>query len=111
MDRFNGSIKAYILSLGEKQKQGQKLSQNEQELISNIRSFEIVRDMILERLVEEFPGIENGVPVDVKKEFVEYLLNKTKFSKEEITSQVERLVQLQCIDFVYSNNKIYPVWT
>ncbi|GAB4221086.1 MAG: hypothetical protein Kow00102_13610 [Spirochaetota bacterium] len=111
VDRFNGSIKTYILSLGEKQNHGQKLSHNEQELISNIRSFEIVRDMILDRLIEEFPGIENGVPVDVKKEFVEYLSQKTKFSKEELQNQVERLVELQCIDFKYRNNKIYPVWT
>jgi len=111
VDRFNGSIKAYILSLGEKQNHGQKLSHSEQELISNIRSFEIVRDMILDRLIEEFPGIENGVPVDVKKEFVEYLSQKTKFSKEELQNQVERLVELQCIDFEYRNNKIYPVWT
>ncbi len=111
VDRFNGSIKAYILSLGEKQKQGIMLTDKEKELIDNIRSFEIVRDMILDRLIEEFPGIENGVPVDVKKEFVDYLVSKTKFSKEEITTQVERLIQLQCIDFVHSNNLIYPVWT
>ncbi|MCX8124383.1 MAG: B12-binding domain-containing radical SAM protein [Spirochaetes bacterium] len=111
VDRFNGSIKAYILSLGEKLKQCQTLTDKEQELISNIRSFEIVRDMILDRLVEDYPGVENGVPVDAKKEFVEYLLQKTKFPKEEIINEVERLINLRCIDFIYRENKIYPIWT
>jgi len=111
VDRFNGSIKAYILSLGEKQKHGQKLSQNEHELISNIRSFEITRDLILDRLIENHPGIANGVPVDAKNEFIEYLSQKMKFPKDEIVREVERLIQLDCINFVYKkDNKLYPIW-
>ncbi|MGQ9843318.1 MAG: B12-binding domain-containing radical SAM protein [Spirochaetota bacterium] len=110
VDRFNGSIKAYILSLGDKQKQGIPLTSKEKELIGNIRSFEITRDIIIERLIEDHPGLVNGVPIYVKGELVEYLSQKMKFSKTEIEHEVERLTELNCITFVHDNDKLFFTW-
>lgn len=110
VDAFNGSIRSYVISLGEKKMRGEELTSKENELIGNIRSFEIVRDIILEQLFEQHPGIPNGVPVNAKNELIEYLSLKMKFPKEEITRDIERLMQLDCIDFTYKNNHLYPEW-
>ena len=111
VDVFNGSIREYILSLGEKQNRGESLTQNEQNLIGNIRSFEIARDIILERLIEHHPGIANGAPIDTVHELTEYLSATLPFPKDELSREVERLIQLDCLQFKYQDNRLYPQWT
>ena len=111
VDVFNGSIREYILSLGEKQNRGESLTQDEQNLIGNIRSFEIARDIILKRLIENHPGIANGAPIDVAHELTEYLSATLTFPKDELSREVERLIQLDCLQFKYQDNRLYPQWT
>lgn len=110
VESFNNSIKDYVTVLEQRYSNGGKLSKEEKELITSMHSSEFVREIIVNELVELYPGSSLDNSANPKEDFINFLSQRMNFSKEDIHEEINKLVDLQCIDFISKDNKIYPLW-
>jgi hypothetical protein len=75
-----------------------------------MHSSEFVREIIVNELVELYPGSSLDNSANPKEDFINFLSQRMNFSKEDIHEEINKLVDLQCIDFISKDNKIYPLW-
>ena len=73
---------------------------------------EFGRRLILDSLVESYPGIGNGAGEEgVVPDFVEYLSGRVDFSRDQIGGQVHRLLSMGCLEARAGNPGGRIVWT
>ena len=95
---FNDSIVRCIRDIQARFEKGEELPEADRTLYQNIRSFEITRDIIMNRLVEQFNGMTNGAPdATVINLLEEYISGNLKTRNGEVHRELERLVNLECL--------------
>ncbi|TAL33251.1 MAG: B12-binding domain-containing radical SAM protein [Spirochaetes bacterium] len=99
VNEFNSSIHRYVADIAPRKAKGETLTDRDEEILRSIETFVFNRKIILEELVEAYPGVTNGASRDeVMKNFTEYLNAKTGSTKEFIGGELGRLVRLGCLD-------------
>ena len=109
---FNDGILVYVEGIGLRKQAGEPLSPREEEIWKGRMNAEFGRRLILDSLVESYPGIGNGAGEEgVVPDFVEYLSGRVDFSRDQIGGQVHRLLSMGCLEARAGNPGGRIVWT
>jgi len=109
---FNAGIFEYLDDISAKKAAGEPLSPRDEGIWEGRRNFEFGRDLILGGLVERYPGMANGAGDNgVLDDFVEYLSHGMGWPREQIGRQVQRLMNMRCLEEKVVNPRTTIAWT
>ncbi len=92
---FNSTANSRLFETIRKQKRGEALSVEEEDMISTLNSFVFNLKMIGDELVENYSsGETNGFGV---QRFIEYVIKNSGFDGNMVSGEVERLFRLGCL--------------
>ena len=112
MARFNAGIDEYLQKVERRKKAGEPLTAREEQIWKGRAEIEFGRKLILEGLVERYPGILNGKGEEgVMDDFIEYLHGRFDLTEERIGEQVHRLVAAGCLHTKAIGRKTGIAWT
>jgi radical SAM superfamily enzyme YgiQ (UPF0313 family) len=98
VDAFNSGILEYLDRIGQRKSAGEALTAREEQIWQGRCNAEFGRSLILQGLVESYPGTRNGTgrqgAVD---DFIEYLCGRLDLPRERIGEQVRRLLAAGCL--------------
>lgn len=109
---FNAGILAYVEGIGQRNRAGEPLSPREEGIWQGRVNAEFGRRLILDSLVESYPGTGNGAGrEEVVRDFVEYLSGRVDLTRDQIGGHVHRLLSLGCLEERAENPGTRIVWT
>ena len=112
VERVNAEILEYVERIGRRQQAGEPLTPREQEVWKGRLASELGRKLILDGLVEHYPGTLNGTGEEgVIEDFIEYLQSRIDFPREQIGEQVNRLMEARCLKVKAVDPRTGIVWT
>jgi anaerobic magnesium-protoporphyrin IX monomethyl ester cyclase len=92
---LNSKANSRLFEAIHKQKKGEVLSREEEEMISILNSFVFSLKMISDELVENYSSVEtNGSGV---QRFIEYVTKSSGFDGNMVSKELERLFRLGCL--------------
>jgi len=99
VDEFNRGILSGLDQIEEKKARGDALSDWEEWVCKGRQNSAFNRSLILERMLESYPGTVNGAGNGlVREDFVDYLASRIGHSRETVREQVERLLSMRCLE-------------
>ena len=111
VNEFNDGIVRYVKDIQKKLDNGESLSEDERTLYQNIRSFEITRDIIMNRIIEQFIEITNAAPDTAVIELLEKHISRSLKTRDgEVKQELDRLFALNCINVKRSSNETTITW-
>lgn len=97
-DEFNAELNVYIKNLSQRKKNGEILKEYDENVLKGIESFLFSYSLVIDELVEKYPGVQNGAGRDgVVKDFISYLKSNMNMPPEQIERQLDRLFAKNCI--------------
>ncbi|MDY7034276.1 MAG: radical SAM protein [Thermodesulfobacteriota bacterium] len=109
---FTADIDAQISILEEKKKQSLPMSEKHIDFIENRNNFHFTRDLILNRLVEKYPGLHNGEEInEVINDFAFFIENNIDFPLEEVMRNLTRLFAQDCLKVERSAEESRVRWS
>lgn len=111
VESFNNGIKRYIENAIKRKRNGEKISEKDEQLINKISSFFVTKDIIMMELVESYPG-KNGYAAEneIIADFSQYVANKTGHSPDLIENITSNLIACNAFSFVSMGNTIKIGW-
>ena len=97
VEEFNSKIHENVKIIFERFKRNEELSDFENEIVSNITSFLFVQELIEKDILDRFHCRNGRDKKLLYGEAKQYILENTSFSKEEVSSEFDRLLGLNCI--------------
>jgi anaerobic magnesium-protoporphyrin IX monomethyl ester cyclase len=95
---YVNGITEYIDELEPRKARGEILSESDERALQGVRAFRFNRALILDEMIERYPGIADGGRRDVVlPDLVDYLERSIAIGRDEINDQLQRLVNLKCI--------------
>ncbi len=64
VNEFNGGIRRYVEALGERKKLGEVISNEDQDMLGGILSFDFSEKVISGQVLERYPGLPNGARIN-----------------------------------------------
>ena len=111
VEGFNAEILAYVEEIGRRKKAGELLTSREEEIWKGRSDGEFGRKLILEGLVEHYPGTLNGTGEEgIIDDFIEYLRGRFDLPGEQIGEQVHRLMGARCLEVKAVDSRTGIVW-
>ncbi|HSV95612.1 MAG TPA: radical SAM protein [Spirochaetota bacterium] len=105
-------ITDYIDDLEPRKARGDVLSEADERALRGVRAFRFNRTLILDELIERYPGITNCAQRDtILLDFADYLERLFGYSRDEINDQLQRLINLKCIDLCNDARGSSVCWT
>ena len=96
---FNAGIDEFIERIRLRKEAGEPLTFREKAILKGQSDAEFSRRLILEGLVEHYPGTLNGTGEEgVINDFTEYLRSRFDLPGEQIREQVQRLREARCLE-------------
>lgn len=112
VEGFNAEILAYVEKIDRRKKAGELLTSREEEIWKGRSDGEFGRELILEGLVEHYPGTLNGKGEEgIIDDFIEYLRGRCDLPGEQIGEQVHRLMGARCLEVKAVDSRTGIVWT
>jgi len=111
VNEFNDGIVRYVKDIQKKLDNGESLPEDERTLYQNIRSFEITRDIIMNRVIEQFNEMTNGAPDEAVIGLLEKHISRSLNTRDgEVKQELDRLLALGCFSVKRSNNETTIAW-
>ncbi len=111
-NKFNDDIVAYINEIEPRNSRGEALSPEDERILRGVRSFRFNRRLILDELIEHYPGITNGSDRDaILIDFADYLEKSFAVERSEVNEQMQRLINLRCITLCNDARGTRVCWT
>ncbi len=111
VDNFNGGIKRYIESAIKRKQNGEALSARDEEMIHNISSFFVVKDMIMMELVESYQGKNSGATkLETLTDFSHFIAEKTGHPEHLIRGIIEDLVARNALGVIDASGITKICW-
>jgi hypothetical protein len=112
VEGFNAGIVEFVERIHLRKAAGEPLTFREEGILKGQADAEFGRKLILEGLVEHFPGTLNGTGEEgVVDDFVEYLRSRFDLPGEQIGEQVHRLMEARCLEVKAVDPRTGIVWT
>ena len=110
-EEFNQGIVQYIESIEPRKAAGEVLSTADENILKGVRSFRFNRRLILDQLIEQYPGISNGGDRDaILIDFADYLRRCFSLGLDEVNEQLQRLINLRCVTLQADSNGTRVRW-
>ncbi len=112
VEKFNADILSYVEEIDSRKKDGETLNAREEQIWRGRSDAEFGRKLIVESLVERYPGTLNGAGENgIIEDFVAYLNSRLDLPRERIGEQVHRLMEGGCLKVTREARKTGIVWT
>ncbi len=98
VNEFNGGIRRYVEALGERKKLGEVISNEDQDMLGGILSFDFSEKLISGQVLERYPGLPNGATdATVMADLAAFVEKEIGYGISDVERELLRLRALECI--------------
>ncbi len=110
VNSFREGIDNYVKSIIEQYNRGEKISGREEQIVKEQRTFIFAKDLILGRIIENYPDTVCKNEKDNINILVKYITKKTGHSSSTVEQELKGLIENRCLVTGVKNNRFFVKW-
>ncbi len=107
---FNNAITCYIKETERKFRNNEALTESETTMIRNFHSAIFSIELLQNDLIEKFAAVVGCDPVKVRNQLVDYIHANTKFDRNLVSREIDRLIDLDCLAIKFDSKVSTVSW-